>query len=134
MKKRIVCVALCAALLMCMAGTAFATTPFTKYKMTFVSTDAYYHICGNTTSKPRLVANNDYARLYVYNTTATKNNVYRASYAGSFVTGKYYKKTTDGTWMYYTEDVPAEKSVTLRGRPDSSVDGYIAITGEFGAG
>lgn len=134
MKKRIVCVSLCAALLMCMAGTAFARVPFTKFKMEFISTGSYYVLCTDTTSKDRRVANNDYARLYVYNTSSAKNNVYRASTTiSNFVTSNYYKKTTDGTWMYYTEDVAEGKRVSLRARPDSSVHS-CTVTGEFGAG
>ena len=35
--------------------------------------------------------------------------------------------------MYYTSDVAAEKTVYLKGRPDSSVSS-CTVTGEFGAG
>ena len=134
MKKRIICVAMCAALLMCMAGTAFAAVSFRNFKMEYIATDSYYVVCADTTSKDRLVANDDYARLYIYDTSSTKNNIYRASTTiSNFVTGKYYKNTTNGTWMYYTEDVAKGKRVSLRARPDSSVSS-CTITGEFCAG
>jgi hypothetical protein len=119
---------------MCMAGTAFARVPFTKFKMQFISTESYYVLCADTTSKDRRVANNDYARLYVYENSSPKNNVYRISTTiGNYVSSRYYKDITDGTWMYYTEDVNKGKRVSLRGRPDSGVP-ECTVTGEFGAG
>lgn len=134
MKKRVICVALCAALLMCMAGTAFAKANFVDFKMKFISTESFYVLCADTTSKKRLVSNNDYARLYVDENTSPKKNVYRISTAiDTYVSRDYFKDLTDGTWIYYTKDVEANKRVSLRGRPDSSVESCI-VAGSFGAG
>ena len=130
--KRKVALILCVALLLG-SSVAFAAVGFTSFTMTFTSTTSYQSIVADSTSKDMKVANNAYARLYVYSTTSSKNNVYRTYYSGSYVSSQYFKKLTTGTWMYYTSDVPKGKYVTLRGRPDSSVSS-ATVTGEFGAG
>ena len=131
--KRVYALLICAAMLLCLAGTAFAAVGFTDFNLVFVSTTAYHNVTYDTTSSAKKVEDNDYARLYIYSTSSTKNNVYRTFSGGQYTSDKYYKKTTDGTWMYYTSDVAANKAVYLKGRPDSSVPS-CTITGEFGAG
>lgn len=71
--------------------------------------------------------------LYTRKVTSTKKNVFRTYCDGKYTSGEYFYKTTTGTWMYYTSDVAAEKTVYLKGRPDSSVSS-CTVTGKFGAG
>lgn len=131
--KRMVSMILCVAMLLCMASTAFAARGFTDFKMTFKTTTTYQTVTYDTTSKDKLVDDDAYARLYVYETTSSKNNVYRTYSGGEYTSIQYFKKTTSGTWMYYTSDVDSGSYVFLKGRPDSSVSS-CTVTGEFGAG
>ncbi|NLV58301.1 MAG: hypothetical protein GXY67_05980 [Clostridiales bacterium] len=130
--KRKVALVLCVVMILATASVAYAAVGFTNFKMTFTSTTTYQNIVSDTTSKDMLVANDAYARLYVYATTSSVNNVYR-TYSGGYVSGQYFKKLTSGTWMYYTSDIDQGDRVYLRGRPDSSVSS-CTVTGEFGAG
>lgn len=130
--KRKMAVVLCLATLLGIAGSAFASVGFTNFKLVFVTTTTYKNVTSDTTSTAK-DAGTDYARLYVYSTTSSKNNVYRTYSGGQYVSGQYFKKLTDGTWMYYTSDIAEGTRVYLKGRPDSSVSSCY-VTGEFGAG
>ena len=130
--KRKMAVVLCLATLLGIAGIAFASVGFTNFKLVFVTTTTYKNVTSDTTSTAK-DAGTDYARLYVYSTTSSKNNVYRTYSGGQYVSGQYFKKLTDGTWMYYTSDIAEGTRVYLKGRPDSSVSSCY-VTGEFGAG
>lgn len=131
--KRVFVMILCVAMLLGLASVAFAAEGFSTFKLTFKSTTSYQSIVSDTTSKNKNVSDKAYARLYVYSTSSDKNNVYRTYSGGEYTSSKYFDKTTNGTWMYYTSDVAANKTVYLRGRPDSSVSS-CTVTGEFGAG
>lgn len=131
--KRTIAMILCVAMLLSLASTAFAAEGFTKFKLTFTSMTSYQSIISDTTSKAKKVKDKDYARLYVDSTTSTKKNVFCTYCDGKYTSGEYFYKTTTGTWMYYTSDVAAEKTVYLKGRPDSSVSS-CTVTGKFGAG
>ena len=129
--KRKISFILCT-LLVLSATVAYAAVSFSSFTMTFTGLDNYQNITSDTTSKAMKTADSAYARLYITATNSSKNNVYRTYYNG-YVSDKYFKKTTAGTWMYYTSNVPKSAKVYLRGRPDSDVPNST-VTGSFGAG
>ena len=130
--KRVVALIISMMLMVASASVACAAVDFEDKTISFTNKSAYGSIVSDSTSKAK-EANTDYARLYITNNTSSVNSVFRTYYNGSYVSREYFKRETAGTWMYYNTNVPAEKYVNLRGRPDSSVS-TCKITGSFGAG
>jgi hypothetical protein len=128
-RKHIILVAVLA--LTMVASIAQASVGFTNFTLTFTTTSQYTSIVTDTTS----VANPSYGRLYLYSNTSSVNCVWRAIRSGSAVTGLYYDRVISSGFrqMIYTTSLPVNASVTLQGRPDSSVSS-CTVTGAFGAG
>lgn len=131
--KRKLSLILCLAMVFCLASSAFAAEGFTNFKMTFTKTSEYQSIVSDTTSKAK-VSGSDYARLYVYACSSSKNNIYKSYSSSTYVSGPYYLKTSPtATQMFYTSNIAKGARVYLKGRPDSSV-ASCTVTGEYGAG
>jgi hypothetical protein len=128
MKRKGVIVVIALALTL-IVSVAQAAVGYSNFTLTFTTTSSYTSIVSDTAS----VANPSYARLYVYNNTSSVNSAWRAIRSGSVVTNVYFDRLVNYRQMFYTASIPVNASVTLQGRPDSSVSS-CTVTGQFGAG